>query len=94
MATVVYRKLRPRSYGDGCTLVHQVIYKERLFATADRTGYNKRRNDPGHAYALQIPAGFAINTGIGLMNPFGGQEGYKAVFSDEQDPNKTSQCSS
>ena len=39
---------------------------------------------------LSIPSGIAINTGIGLMNPFGGQEGYKAVFPDEEDPNKTS----
>ncbi len=55
-----------------------------------RKGYSKRRNDPGFIDMLSIPSGIAINTGIGLMNPFGGQEGYKAVFPDEQDPNKTS----
>ena len=30
----------------------------------------------------------AINTGIGLMTPMG-EEGYKAVFPDDEDPNKT-----
>ncbi len=53
-------------------------------------GYQKRRHDPGHVDLLQIPAGIAINSGIGLLNPFGGQEGYKAVFEDEEDPSKTS----
>ena len=54
-----------------------------------KKGYSKRRNEPGFIDMLSIPSGIAINTGIGLMNPFGGQEGYKAVFPDEQDPNKT-----
>ena len=53
-------------------------------------GYQKRRHDPGHVDLLQIPAGIAINSGIGLLNPFGGQEGYKAVFESEEDPTKTS----
>ena len=55
----------------------------------DKTGYNKRRHEPGFIDMLSIPSGLAINTGIGLMNPLGGQEGYKAVFPDEEDPNKT-----
>jgi hypothetical protein len=29
--------------------------------------------------ALGVPAGFAINKGLGLMTPFGGYEGYEAV---------------
>lgn len=49
----------------------------------------KRRNQPGHLAALEIPAGFAINSGIGLMNPFGGQEGYQAAVPDEDDRSKT-----
>ena len=53
-------------------------------------GYQKRRHDPGHVDLLQIPAGIAINSGIGLLNPFGGQEGYKAVFESDEDPSKTS----
>ena len=50
---------------------------------------NRRRYAPGFADALMIPAGFAINSGIGLMNPFGGQEGYKAAVPLEDDPSKT-----
>ena len=48
------------------------------------------RHQPGHISMLNVPIGFAINSGIGLMNPFGGQEGYKAVFESEDDPSKTS----
>lgn len=55
-----------------------------------RTEYRKRKHEPGFVDLLSIPAGVAVNTSIGLMNPFGGQEGYKAVFEDETDPNKTS----
>ena len=62
-----------------------------------RAGYSrgkknfKRRNyEPGYIDALSIPAGIAVNSGIGLLNPFGGQEGYKAVFESEDDPSKTS----
>ena len=49
----------------------------------------KRDFEPGHVNSLQIPVGLAINSGIGLMNPFGGQEGYKAVLPDEEDQSKT-----
>ena len=49
----------------------------------------KRRYEPGFVDALNIPAGLAINSGIGLMNPFGGQEGYKAAIESEEDPSKT-----
>ena len=51
--------------------------------------YRKRIHDAGFVDHLAIPAGFAVNQGIGLMNPFGGQEGYKAVIPDEEDPTKT-----
>lgn len=52
--------------------------------------YYKRKYEPGLAEALLIPSGFAINSSIGLMNPMGGQEGYKAVLESEEDPSKTS----
>jgi hypothetical protein len=39
--------------------------------------------------SLAIPTGIAINTGLGLMSPFGGAEGYKAALPDEDDPTKT-----
>jgi len=55
-----------------------------------KTVYSKRKHEPGMVEALAIPAGFAVNSSIGLMNPFGGQEGYKAVFEDEEDASKTS----
>lgn len=53
-------------------------------------GYQERLHGPGSVAALQIPAGIAINSAIGLLNPFGGQEGYKAVLESEEDPSKTS----
>ena len=49
----------------------------------------KRRYDPGHAAALGIPVGVAINSGIGLLNPMGGQEGYEAAIPDAEDKSKT-----
>jgi hypothetical protein len=45
---------------------------------------------PGAIQAMSIPAGIAINTGLGLMTPFGGAEGYRAVLPSEEDPSKTS----
>jgi hypothetical protein len=45
---------------------------------------------PGAIQAMSIPAGIAINTGLGLMTPFGGAEGYKAALPSEEDPSKTS----
>ena len=55
-----------------------------------RDGYRKRNYEPGHVDLLAIPAGIAVNSSIGLLNPFGGQEGYKAVMPSEEDPSKTS----
>ena len=40
--------------------------------------------------ALAIPTGIAINSGLGLLTPFGGAEGYKAALPSEEDPSKTS----
>tara|TARA_X000001388_G_scaffold1415_1_gene1471 strand:- start:83 stop:1192 length:1110 start_codon:yes stop_codon:yes gene_type:complete len=50
----------------------------------------KRKYGPGMVQAISIPAGVAINTGLGLMTPFGGAEGYKAALPSEEDPTKTS----
>ena len=52
--------------------------------------YQRRLHEPGHVDSLLIPSGIAINAGLGLMNPFGGQEGYKAVLPSEEDDSKTS----
>ena len=54
------------------------------------SGKAKKRNyRSGNVMALGIPAGFAINQGIGLMTPFGGYEGYEAVVPNAADPSKT-----
>ena len=50
----------------------------------------KRNFEPGDKAALMIPTGIAINTGLGLMTPFGGAEGYQAALPSEEDPTKTS----
>ena len=49
----------------------------------------KRNFEPGHLIALGIPTGVAINTGLGLMTPFGGAEGYKAAVPSDADPTVT-----
>ena len=55
----------------------------------DKGVITKRRFEPGHLAALGIPTGIAINTGLGLLTPFGGAEGYKAAVPSEEDPTKT-----
>ena len=50
----------------------------------------KRNYSPGMVQALAIPTGIAINSGLGLLTPFGGYEGYKAALPSEEDPTKTS----
>ena len=49
----------------------------------------KRNFEPGDKAALLIPTGIAINSGLGLMSPFGGTEGFKAAVPSEEDPTKT-----
>lgn len=49
----------------------------------------KRNYNPGDLAALMIPTGVAINTGLGLLTPFGGAEGYKAAVPSKEDPTKT-----
>lgn len=54
-------------------------------------GKARQRNyRSGLVAALGAPAGFAVNTGMGLMTPFGGYEGYEATVPDQNDPSKTS----
>ena len=64
-------------------------------------GYSFKKNDAGNNIlqknnysrgmiaATAIPTGLAINTGLGLMTPFGGAEGYKANNPSPDDPTKT-----
>jgi len=51
--------------------------------------YQERNFESGHLPWLSVPTGVAINTGLGLMTPFGGAEGYKAAIPNEEDPSKT-----
>ena len=56
----------------------------------DDTGDLQKRNyTPGMVQALAIPTGVAINSGLGLLTPFGGYEGYKAAVPSDEDPTKT-----
>lgn len=55
----------------------------------DTKRWQQRNFEPGFVQALAIPSGIAINTGLGLMTPFGGAEGYKAALPSEEDPTKT-----
>jgi hypothetical protein len=64
--------------------------KPKVGYSRSESGYQERLHGPGSVAALQIPAGIAINSAVGLLNPFGGQEGYKAVLESEEDPSKTS----
>ena len=43
----------------------------------------------GHASLLLFPTGAAVNTGLGLMTPFGGAPGYEAAVPSQEDPSKT-----
>ena len=43
----------------------------------------------GHAAALLFPSGFAANSALGLMTPFGGYTGYEAAVPSQEDPSKT-----
>jgi hypothetical protein len=54
----------------------------------DDAEFVKRNFEPGDVQSLAIPTGIAINTGLGLMSPFGGAEGYKAANPSQEDPTK------
>lgn len=62
----------------------------RGYSFDDAGDLQKRNYSPGMVQALAIPTGVAINSGLGLLTPFGGYEGYKAVLPSEEDPTKTS----
>ena len=51
--------------------------------------YSRRRVGANLSTLLAAPAAIAINSGLGLNNPFGGSDGRKAVFASEEDPTKT-----
>ena len=51
--------------------------------------YVEQNFAPGDVNSLLIPSGIAINTGLGLMTPFGGAEGYEAALPSQDDKTKT-----
>jgi hypothetical protein len=61
---------------------------QRIFKGENGNVFRKNYRS-GAVQALGVPAGFAINQGLGLMTPFGGYEGYEAVIPDADDPTKT-----
>lgn len=56
--------------------------------TGEEAKFTRRNFEPGFVQALAIPTGIAINSGLGLLTPFGGAEGYKAANPSEEDPTK------
>lgn len=53
------------------------------------TELHQRNYSQGMLASLAIPTGIAINSGLGLLTPFGGAEGYKAALPSDEDPTKT-----
>jgi len=53
------------------------------------TELHQRNYSQGMLASLAIPTGIAINSGLGLLTPFGGAEGYKAALPTAEDPTKT-----
>ena len=51
--------------------------------------FTKRNHMPGHVAMMNIAPGVAINSGLGLLTPFGGAEGYEAAVPSKEDKSKT-----
>ena len=73
----------------GVTTTYEDVGERRNDKPIKSKVYRKRKYAPGMVEALAIPAGLAVNAGVGLLNPFGGAEGYKAVIPSDEDPSKT-----
>ncbi len=70
--------------------VDDKLKASRGYSFDDSGDLQKRNYSPGMVQSLAIPTGIAINTGLGLMSPFGGAEGYKAALPSDDDPTKSS----
>ena len=97
----INRNLRMGNKRDEAYMLREGILKNidgknkpaRGYKTKDVAGGTevlKRNYSPGMVQSLAIPTGIAINSGLGLLTPFGGAEGYKAALPSEEDPTKTS----
>ena len=74
--------------GDNDNLVPMRGYSFKKNAEGDNI-LQKNNYSRGMIAATAIPTGLAINTGLGLMTPLGGAEGYKANNPSPDDPTKT-----
>ena len=70
--------------------VDDKLKASRGYSFDDSGDLQKRNYSPGMVQSLAIPTGIAINSGLGLMSPFGGAEGYKAALPSDDDPTKSS----
>ena len=61
----------------------------RGFKADDKGNVYTRNYGQGRLASLAIPTGVAINSGLGLLTPFGGAEGYMAALPSKEDPTKT-----
>jgi len=75
---------------DGHEIMRPGVNRIQSSSQPGKTALSKRRYRPGAVDSLAIPSGIAINAGVGLLDPFGGSNGYSAVFESEDDPTKTS----
>ena len=63
-------------------------YRKKVLKNGKRI-YTQTNLPPSIPTLLGMPASMAVNSSLGLLNPFGGQEGYQAVVPSEEDPTKT-----
>lgn len=70
--------------------VDEKVVPARGYSTNNQNELQRQNYSPGMVQSLAIPTGIAINSGLGLLTPFGGAEGYKAALPSEDDPTKTS----
>lgn len=85
------RNYRDPSRGLNDGLIDPVGTKRKGIGTSrDGDFYTRRMYAPGQVAALGVPAGIAINAGVGLLNPLGGSGGYSAALPSDEDPSKTS----
>ena len=80
------KMIRPNDTGEGYKPGRGYKFKE----GEEGKELYKRNYSQGMIAATAIPTGIAINSGLGLLTPFGGAEGYKAALPSEDDPTKTS----
>lgn len=55
----------------------------------DKKYFTQRNHRPGHVALMDVAPGVAINSGLGLLTPFGGAEGYEAAIPSKEDKSKT-----